>query len=185
MMQLTTAAPEDALGTSGLTKLPGLRSHRPTPSLDPGEVFYHRDRQAIPDRSVAIWSDPLRRPLFESVQRKINELLRLPRRWDGRSGEPITSAAVATGVQLIGTLTTPTSVPPQLFPLPDGGMTIGWRVAGDEIEIEIDAGGGAIVLAVTADERTVAEGSIDPVEPNDTTLETRRFLARMSARPAS
>lgn len=186
MRQLTTMpAFDDALITSGLTELAALRSRTPVPSLDPGELFYQRDRYAPPDRLVLIQADPPRWSLFADVERKLNALLRLSAGWDGRRAESITVAAAGAAVQVIGELTTSTSVFPQLFPLSDGGITIGWRVAGDEIEIEVDARGESIVLAVTADERTVAEGALDPVEPDGTLLATRQFLARMSARLAS
>jgi hypothetical protein len=148
MTQMTAPAPADALVTSGLTRVVGLPSPRRRPSLDPDEAFYYRDPQAPPRRVVAIEADAERKSLFEEVQRKINQLLLLDRGWDTRHAEPITREAVEATVWLIHWLTTPTSAVPQFFPLPDGGLAIGWRVAGDEIEIEIDAQGQAIVLAV-------------------------------------
>lgn len=181
MTQMTTPVSWSALLTSGLTKTVGLLLPRPRPGQDPAGALYRRDPQAPPQRVITIEVDPNRQSLFQEVERKINQLLLLERGWDTRNAEPITREAVETAVWLLHQLTTPTSAVPQLFPLSDGGLALGWRVAGDEIEIEIDAHGQAIVLAVTAAEQIIAEGTLDLLEPDTTMHDTRQFLARMSA----
>jgi hypothetical protein len=83
-------------------------------------------------------------------------------------------------VALLGVLTGPTSAPPQLFPLSDGGIELGWRAAGDELEIEVESTGNTHVLAVTAQDETIAEGPLDPLHFDEQMANTRAFLDRLS-----
>lgn len=171
----------DPMMTSGLTHRPVPSS--PLPTLDPAEAFYRRDLDAPPARRISIGVSGGPRPWFvDEVERKLNELLQLRAEWDGRRAQRITLDAVETVVALLEALTRPTSAAPQLFPLPDGGIEIGWRAAGDELEIEVDAVGVAHVLAVTADEETIAEGALDPIERDDRMVKTRAFLHHLSRR---
>ena len=176
-----TTVVDDQLKTSGLTRRPVPAPRLPT--LDPAELFYQRDLNAPPDRTISIQVTGGPRPWFVGyVEQKLNEFLRLPKGWDGRKAESVTIDAVETVVALLGVLTDPTSAPPQLFPLPDGGIELGWRAAGDELEIEVDSTGDTHVLAVTAEDETIAEGPLDPLHLDVQMANARAFLDRLSRR---
>jgi hypothetical protein len=179
-----TTVVDDQLRTSGLTRRPVPPPRLPT--LDPAELFYQRDLNAPPNRTISIQVMGGPRPWFVGyVEQRLNEFLRLSNGWDGRKAEPITIHAVETVVALLSVLTGPMSAAPQLFPLPDGGIELGWRAAGDELEIEINSSGDSHVLAVTAEDETIAEGPLDPLHLDVRIANTRAFLDRLSRQVAA
>jgi len=94
------------------------------------------------------------------VENELNRLVELPQGWDGRHAAQITNEAVQTTVDLLPAISDEQSVPPQFFPLPDGGIQFEWHVGGNDIEIEVDGGGEAHAVAVTADDNILFEGEI-------------------------
>lgn len=113
---------------------------------------------------------------------RLNSLLDLRDGWDGHRAHAVTIPATEATVRVLASLMDETSAPPQLFPLPDGGLQIEWHVGGNSIEVEIDAGGEPCVLARTHDGATVADGVIALGEPDAQLLATRGFLRALSTR---
>ncbi len=168
---------------SGLTMRPLPRPALST--VDAAERFFVSTRgQLIRRLTIQVpGTEPWSRPWFvEYVEAELNELLGLGEGWDGRRAGPITDAAVQGTIDVLAALMNETSAPPQLFPLPDGGLQVEWHVGGNDIEVEIDAGGEAHVLAETADGATVAEGVVHRGEIDARLVAARDFLQRLSAR---
>lgn len=125
------------------------------------------------------------RPAFvQYIEAELNGLLDLRAGWDGRRAHAITIPATEATVRVLASLMDETSAPPQLFPLPDGGLQVEWHVGGNSVEVEIDASGEAHVLARTHDGATVADGVIALGEPDAQLLATRAFLQALSTRLA-
>jgi hypothetical protein len=119
-------------------------------------------------------------PYIRDIEQKINRLLDLPAGWDRRRAACTTDRAVEATVAVLLGLMTPHSPPVQLFPLPDGGIQAEWHLAGNSIEIEIDAEGEPFVSAETSGGAPVAEGDLDVASQGGLMADTRRFLARLS-----
>jgi hypothetical protein len=125
-----------------------------------------------------------RRPPFVAyVEAGLNSLLELRDGWDGRRARAITIPAVQSTVQVLAALMNEASAPPQFFPLPDGGIQVEWHVGGNDIEVEIDSGGEAHVIAQTSDGADVTEGIATPDRP-EVLSSAREFLQLLSARLA-
>jgi hypothetical protein len=128
-----------------------LYPHPPpvVPGLQAAEDFYSHG-PGVPSRHIAIQVlDPggsLRRTWLAShMEQQVNDLLRLRSGWDGDRALPITDEAAGSAISLLFVIASDLSLPPQVFPLPDGGLQMEWH-AGRSVEIEIDAEGDAHVL---------------------------------------
>lgn len=123
--------------------------------------------------------------LINSVADGLGRLQGLKPGWDGRRGKPITSAALRGMLDILGMLLVDGSEPPQISPLPSGGIHVGWLASGDEIEIEIDNTGSAQVLAETASGDVIAEGPLEAAQPSARVSDVAAFLQDISARIAA
>jgi hypothetical protein len=163
---------------TGLTRQPPAA---PSPSALTGD-------QPEPARSVTIevpgmprWN----RPWFvQYIEAELNSLCALQEGWDGHRARPISDGAIVATIQVLGALMDQTSPPPQLFPLPDGGIQAEWHVAGNKIEIEIEGTGGAYLLADRSDGSVVAEGPATREDPDGAVASAREFLRALAARLA-
>lgn len=173
----------DRPSASGLTLQPQPGPDRSTIAIAPfasGAASERLDRYLTIDLAgVERWQQPAFVSYLETV---LNDLLRLDDGWDGRRARAIRREAVESTVRVLSSLMTETSAPPQLFPLPDGGIQAEWHVGGSSIEAEIDGNGEAHVLALTADGATIAEGEVPIGEPDPQLLLARHFLQLLSAR---
>jgi hypothetical protein len=115
------------------------------------------------------------------LEGSLNALLALPPGWDGGRAPMITEQSVAGLVDVLQTVLTPSSVPPQLVPLPDGGVQAEWLVAGDNLEIEVAGNGDAHFFAVDNDGVVAVDGRADAA----TVAAAARRLSRLSARAAT
>jgi hypothetical protein len=144
--------------------------------------------QAGPARSVTIEVPGMprwKRPWFvQYVEAELNALCALPERWDGHHAQPITGSAIEGTIQVLGALMDQTSPPPQLFPLPDGGIQAEWHIAGNKIEIEIEGNGDAYLLADRGDGSVVAEGAVTRDDPDGAVAAARDFLRGLASRLA-
>jgi hypothetical protein len=126
------------------------------------------------------WVDPWDR-LVESVAFELTRVQELSPGWDGRRARSIAPAAIRGTAEILGRILDVDSEPPQVFPLPTGGIQLEWMAAGDEIEIEIDASGVAHVLAQSASGDTIAEGELDLRQADGLIVVVKRFLKDLSA----
>jgi hypothetical protein len=89
--------------------------------------------------------------LASAGERQLNDLLRLRPGWDNRRARHLTQAAVLRAVEVFacfGACFGEHVLPPQIFPLPDGGVQLEWHLGffGSSVEIEVDAEGEAHLL---------------------------------------
>jgi len=122
----------------------------------------------------------MRPPLVQHVERELNRLWLLPLHWDGRRAAQITFTAAQGAVKTLAALVTPESPPPQFFPLPDGGVQVEWLIAGNSIEIEVEADGAIQVLAMNTAGDVVTEGELGQAESAGVMTVTRRFLGELT-----
>jgi hypothetical protein len=125
------------------------RRQPPSPTLEAAEDFYiHGIDQGVRQVQIQV-SGPdgsLRRTWLASyMEEQVTSLLRLPHGWDGRRACRVTERAIGSGIELVFAVAGDLSLPPQIFPLPDGGIQMEWH-AGESVEIEIDPAGDAHVL---------------------------------------
>lgn len=115
------------------------------------------------------------------VERELNRLLELPLGWDGRHAARTTYEAVQTTVDVLPAISDEQSIPPQFFPLPDGGIQVEWHVAGAAIEIEIDGAGEAYAVALNADKKILFEQEVGAEEVKGLSV-LRGLVGNLSAR---
>lgn len=72
---------------------------------------------------------PSMQVLHDVVQR-LNKLLALPRGWDGGREEKVSPDAAIASLRILMRVMSNDTLPPQVFPLPDGGIQMEWHVAG-------------------------------------------------------
>ena len=133
---------------TGSTIFPSARAGWPEAQEE--EEFYLRTVPALSERRLFVQllpQDGNLRWLADYVQSEINRLLSLDKRWDGHRARPGTDEAAGSSISIVFSLCDEISLPPQFFPLPDGGVQIEWHVAGASVEIEVDSMGGAHALA--------------------------------------
>jgi hypothetical protein len=118
--------------------------------------------------------------LLNLVAAELRRIQRLRPGWDSHHAVPVTQAAVYGAASLLGRVLDATSEPPQIFPLADGGIQVEWY-AGDEIDIEIDSGGTAHVLATSSAGPILIEGSFDPQTPSQIISDLTKYVRELSA----
>jgi hypothetical protein len=118
--------------------------------------------------------------LLDLVADKLRRLRLLRQGWDGGNACAVTEAAIYGAGWLLDRVLDADSAPPQIFPLTDGGIQIEWYAAGDEIDIDVDSGGTAHVLATTSAGEPVLEGSADPREPSQLLSDLAKHVREFS-----
>jgi hypothetical protein len=119
--------------------------------------------------------------LAEYMEQKLNQLLRLQMGWDGHRGRPITEAAVTEVVGIALTITDDLSLPPQIFPLADGGIQLEWHAYSEDIEIEVDGAGSAHLLAVDPEGTVFLDAKIKSTGDLSPVAEAVRAMSRRVA----
>ncbi len=122
------------------------------PNLSTAEEFYSRGASETAVRKIRIslsgsYASPESVWFAAWVEDELDQLLRLAPGWDGHRAERVTEQAVATAVHIFFAITDRSSVLPQFFPLPDGGIQFEWHVGGQALEVEVDGAGGVYALA--------------------------------------
>lgn len=169
----TTFAPERFMGSS-LTIQP---SPPPGPAALSGETV---DARVVGLRIE--WPRATSRPWYvDLVEQELNRLIGLGDGWDGVRARVTTEQALRAVIRVLSALMGEESVPPQFFPLPDGGVQVEWLVGGNSIVIEVDAAGEAYVLATTDRDSVVAEGVLTSQDP-DLGRCVEKFLIALSQR---
>ncbi len=171
----------DRPATDGATFYP--RTLPASPSVQAAEDFYQRGSDE-PIRQVALQvtgpDGSLRRSwLAAYMEEQVNELLKLRTGWDGRRARPVAYQAVQSAMELLFALASDLSLPPQLFPLPDGGLQMEWH-AGRSVEIEVDSLGDAHVLV--ADETGEIQTNEELMLGDTLVAGVRRLIEDLSIR---
>jgi hypothetical protein len=111
----------------------------------------------------AQWSGvtPLARatPWLRAAYRKISELAQLEENWDTYNSRPIQPAAIEQASGALDFLSSIDLPPPQIFPVPGGGLQLEFEQDGRELEIEFLPDGSTGYLMV-ANNGEMREGSI-------------------------
>ncbi len=129
-----------------------------SPGVGAAEEFYLHGL-GTPVRQIAVQRTSGQAWLGAHVEQGVNRLLQLEYGWDGRRARPVTDEAVKSGIGLLFMVTSDLSLPPQFFPLPDGGLQMEWH-AGRSVEVEVDAGGEAHVLVTDESGKIVMNDEI-------------------------
>jgi len=116
------------------------------------------------------------------MEEQVNGLLTLPPGWDGRRALPPTDEAVRSAIDVLFAVADELSLPPQVFPLPDGGLQLEWH-AGESVEIEVDSAGEAHLLATDVAASIVHNDALD-VRNEASLAQARAAIRRLSVRLA-
>ena len=158
-----------------------------TPAGRPAEEFYLLRADAELDRAIDIRvAEPdgsLRRTwLAEYVAAQMNGLLRLAPGWDGHRARAIADDAVSSAANLILAVADDLTIPPQLFPLVDGGIQFEWHAGPDTVEIEIDPAGRAYGF-VSGPDGSALDDAINDHDEGELAV-VRDAVRRLSSRAA-
>jgi hypothetical protein len=130
----------------------GSTLYRPSPTppaLQAARDFYERGVPLIDQRKIEILAtDETMEWLGQWMESRLNDLLRLPDRWDGARAHRVTLEAASAATFAAFAVARDSKLSPQVFPLIDGGLQLEWHAAGLALEIEIDASGEGHVLAI-------------------------------------
>lgn len=154
----------DQPGATGATLFP--RGAAADPDRQAAEEFYQQGASAG-GRAVTIGvvgpDGSLRRDWLASyMESQINRLLRLGPGWDGYRANPVTTESVNAVMAVISQLATDLSVPPLVFPLPDGGLQLEWHAGRESVEVEVDAGGDGHLLVTDESGAVVTNTELEP-----------------------
>lgn len=161
------------------------RSARATPDIRAAEAFYLHGWRPVrqitiqvarPDGSLhGTW-------LAAHVEDQINQLLRLQPGWDGGRARPLTDEAVRAALRVLFAIADDLVLPPQMFPVPDGGLQLEWH-AHESVEIEVDADGDVHVM--TTDEAgEIALNREFEIDDDSVLSQVRDAIRHLSARLA-
>lgn len=145
------------------------------------------DRRSVTIEAFASDGSYQRPAWLEELERAVNALLALSQGWDGRRARPLTEEAVEAAIELsVGLMFQyGIPVPPQVFPLPDGGIQFEWHAGGQSVEVEVDADGSAHVLCTRQNGSVAVEGEISSDEPDSLLEAVSAFLVPLWDRIAS
>lgn len=82
--------------------------------------------------TLATWSKPNWQLETEA---KINQLLRLPRGWDGYGSEPISQSVARFALDALSSAATAFMSAPSVVPVAGGGLQMEWHEGGVDIEL--------------------------------------------------
>lgn len=120
-----------------------------------------------------------RRWLADYAEAQFNSFLSLSEGWDGFRAKPISMNALDAAIRLFFALIGDLSLPPQMFPLVDGGIQLEWHVANESVEVEIDGNGMAHALAVNAQAEVILDESLSE-EAQESMEATKQAVRRLS-----
>ena len=151
------------------------------------EDFYLQPGLSVPKRQIFIQLGAAQgnlRWLADHVQTEVNAILALGEGWDGHRAKPITDEAAGSTISLVFALCDDLSLPPQFFPLPDGGVQIEWHVGGEAVEVEIDGSGDAHALVIDDSGAVIVDSALEP-DASESLLPVQAVVRRLSIRAAS
>jgi hypothetical protein len=120
----------------GVATAPQPWSSQPTKFLVQRDIAPRRDQRQIaltfpPSYSAA------KLGLMNFAVRKLKQLLRLERCWDGLGAKQVAEAAAGSAIRWLDLLAEEDTFSPQIFPLSNGGVQVEWLAGGESLEIEI------------------------------------------------
>lgn len=151
------------------------------------EDFYLQPDPSVPRRQIVIQLGTAQgnlRWLADHVQTEVNSVLVLGHGWDGHRAKPITEEAAGSTIGLVFALCDDLSLPPQFFPLSDGGVQIEWHVGGEAVEVEIDPSGDAHALVTDSSGAVIVDSALEPAD-SESLLPVQAVVRRLSVRAAS
>jgi hypothetical protein len=81
---------------------------------------------------------------LKEVYDRISEIKKLEENWDSYGGLPVSLAAAAMIRVLLSNLDIEDMPKPHVAAIPDGGIGLHWRVAGRDLEIEVEPNGNSV-----------------------------------------
>jgi hypothetical protein len=93
---------------------------------------------------------------LKEIYDRISTLEKLEENWDSYGGLPVAAAAISRVRVLLSNLDIEDMPTPHVAPLPDGGVGLQWRVAGRDLEIEIEPNGETHYLQTKVGTESVA-----------------------------
>jgi hypothetical protein len=173
---------DTAWSSSSLTTAPAQWRQRTGPWGSSQPTARHAQ---APHRELLIYAEDERLPRWfnDHLNLELNRLFALTPGWDGYTADEVTIEAVHEMVEVLFVAVSRMTVPPQFFPLADGGLQAEWHIGGNDIEIEVDGAGSAYALATKSTGETVTDAEIqaDVDDPQLRVLAT--FLNELSSRP--
>lgn len=115
------------------------------------------------------------------METQVNELLKLGPGWDGHRANPVTFEAVDTVMAVMGQISTDLTVPPFIFPLPDGGLQLEWHAGRESVEVEVDGEGDAHLIVTDEGGEIVVNAELPP-DDRAGFVAARKAVERLSAR---
>ncbi len=101
------------------------------------------------------------RPWLRSVLESFADVMQLPAGWDSYGAAPPSrEAAVAAFTFLVGAMA-PTTSPPSIVPMSDGGIQLEWHRNGLDVEIDFPSDGPPVLYVAEASSETEWEGQPD------------------------
>lgn len=173
---------DTAWSSSSLTTVPTRWLRHPEPL---GSSRRTAQGEQAPHRELMIYAEGEDLPGWfnDHLNLELNRLFALPPRWDGYTADEVTVEAVHEMVEVLFVAVGKTTVPPQFFPLPDGGLQAEWHIHGNDVEIEVDGTGSPSVLATRSTGDTVVDAEIR-ANVNDADLRAlAAFLNELAERP--
>lgn len=180
-MTVTVDHPALAYMTSSLTTASGWQQSGGVPTASVMGNFPSR-QLASRELMVDAQGPDLPQWFGAYLNSELNRLFGLPASWDGSTADEVTIEAVSETVAVLASVVTAVTIPPQFFPLADGGIQVEWHVGGNDIEIEVDGTGSGYVLATRASGDTVADGEIRATADEETIRRAATFLNELSSR---
>jgi hypothetical protein len=75
----------------------------------------------------------------DEVLLRLNELVRLPRGWDGYSAEPVSFANAQFALRMLETIVPANAPAPQIVPGASGDLQIEWHTLNGDLELHVQA----------------------------------------------
>jgi hypothetical protein len=154
--------------------------HQPTKFLVQRDAAWRDDQ-----RKIAVTFPPnygtAKLDLMNFAVGKLNQLLRLEHGWDGLGAAQIAETTAATAIQWLDLLAEDHTFPPQIFPLPTGGVQVEWLAGGESLEIEIGPQNTIGILGLDAAGNVLVEGDYpDPRGTSDRIATAPRSVSTAS-----
>jgi len=119
-------------------RLPNLGLKR---SLRRDEEYNHRQWSPVRSLQSPTW--------LKEIYDRISSLAKLEENWDSYGGLPVALGAASMIRVLLSNLDIEDMPRPHVAAIPDGGIGLHWRVAGRDLEIEVEPNGNSVHILRT------------------------------------